>query len=319
MGSSARNEDGAAAFVYGLAARVYHTASAAATEVPIYRGTEGWHVRGIGALAVEAQWPLIGPALGGIQRLVPRLQLVVTPPTPNLDIPNEDARAVDLEDSNLFALSRFPGYDRWEDGSRVTYGIDWSLDRPNVTIATTVGQSYRIVRHPGIFPEGTGLSDRFSDVVGRTRVRYGRLIDITHRFRVDKNSLASAQRLDLTVGSEQTYVQIGYLRLNETSARVEDLRDKESCASLAGSSSPAIGRCWATVLDLTGSDEDRVPCRWLQPDASGSASLMRTNAWSLAYPGDATMSASATSEGGAHSPFGWRSRASGARPWRQGC
>ena len=47
---------------------------------------------------------------------VPRVQLVLTPPTPNLDIPNEDARSVDLEDSNLFALNRFPGYDRWEDG-----------------------------------------------------------------------------------------------------------------------------------------------------------------------------------------------------------
>ena len=45
----------------------------------------------------------------------PRVQFVLTPPTPNIDIPNEDARSVDLEDSNLFALNRFPGYDRWED------------------------------------------------------------------------------------------------------------------------------------------------------------------------------------------------------------
>ena len=66
---------------------------------------------------------------------MPRVQLVLTPPTPNLDIPNEDARSVDLEDSNLFALNRFPGYDRWEDGSRVTYGVDWALDRPNLSIA----------------------------------------------------------------------------------------------------------------------------------------------------------------------------------------
>ncbi len=34
------------------------------------------------------------------------------------------ARAVDLQDSNLFALNRFPGYDRWEDGSRATYGFE---------------------------------------------------------------------------------------------------------------------------------------------------------------------------------------------------
>src|SRR4029079_9249281 len=167
---------------------VYHTDDAESTTVPIYSGTDGWHTRAIGALAADVKWPFIGPLFGGIQRLEPRVQLVLTPPTPNIDIPNEDARSIDLEDSNLFALNRFPGYDRWEDGSRITYGFDWSLDRPNLSIATTIGQSYRIVSRAAIFPEGTGLTDQLSDIVGRTRIRYGRLIDITHRFRVDKNN-----------------------------------------------------------------------------------------------------------------------------------
>ncbi len=238
---------------------VYHTNDSASTDVAIYRGEDGWHARGIAALAADIQWPLIGPALGGLQRLVPRVQLVLTPPTPNLSIPNEDSRAVDLEDSNLFALSRFPGYDRWEDSSRVTYGVDWSLDRPNLSIATTIGQSYRISREPTIFPEGTGLAGRFSDYVGRTRVRYGRLIDLTHRFRVDKDGSAIRRNeVDLTVGSEQTYAQIGYLRLNrDISAEVEDLRDKEE---LRFAGRIAFARHWslfgATVLDLTGRDED---------------------------------------------------------------
>ncbi len=161
------------------------------------------------------KWPLVGPLFGGTQRLVPRVQLVLTPPTPNLDIPNEDARSVDLEDSNLFALNRFPGYDRWEDGSRITYGLDWSYDRPNLSIVTTIGQSYRIKKKGEIFPNGTGLADRASDIVGRTRIRYGRFIDITHRYRVDKDNLAVRRNeIDLTVGGEQTYAQIGYLRLN---------------------------------------------------------------------------------------------------------
>ena len=120
---------------------VYHTDDAGSTEVPIYAGTNGWHTRAIGALAADVKWPFIGPLFGGIQRLVPRVQVVLTPPTSNIDIPNEDARSIDLEDSNLFALNRFPGYDRWEDASRVTYGVDWSLDRRNLSINSTVGQS----------------------------------------------------------------------------------------------------------------------------------------------------------------------------------
>lgn len=238
---------------------VYHTDEAEKTDVAIYRGIDGWHTRGIGALAAEVRWPFVGSAFGGMQRIEPRVQLVLTPPTQNLSIPNEDARAVDLEDSNLFALNRFPGYDRWEDGSRITYGVDWNLERPNLSISTTIGQSYRITRAEDIFPEGTGLTSRFSDIVGRTRIRYGRLIDITHRFRVDKSNFAVRRNeVDLSVGTEQTYALIGYLRLNRNIAPdVEDLRDKEE-VRLAGRIK--FARYWslfgATVLDLTDERED---------------------------------------------------------------
>jgi LPS-assembly protein len=238
---------------------VYHTDDAEETVVPIYRGTNGWHTRGIAALAADLQWPFIGTLFGGTQRLVPRVQVVATPPTTNLDIPTEDSRSVDLEDSNLFALNRFPGYDRWEDSSRVTYGVDWFYDRPNLSISTTVGQSYRLNSRPGVFPQGTGLTDRLSDIVGRTQIRYGRFIDLTHRFRLDKDNFAVRRNeVDLTVGSDQTYAEIGYLRLNRNvDPTVEDLRDREEVRLAARIK---FARYWsvfgATVIDLTDKRED---------------------------------------------------------------
>ncbi len=237
---------------------VYHSNDNALTPL-IYRGKEGWRARGIAAAAAEVRWPLMGQLLGGVQRLTPRAQLVLTPPTANISLPNEDSRAVDLEDSNLFALNRFPGYDRWEDGSRLTYGLDWNLDRPGWAVSSTIGQSYRLNRDAQIFPEGTGLTDRWSDVVGRTRVKFGSFVDLTHRFRLDKDNLAVRRNeLDLTVGTAETYARIDYLRLNRNVDRaVEDLRDKEE-VRLAGRWK--FHRFWsvfgATVLDLTDSDED---------------------------------------------------------------
>ena len=238
---------------------VYHTDDAEDTTVAIYRGTDGWHGRAIGALAADLRWPFIGSLFGGVQRLVPRIQLVLTPPTTNIDIPNEDARSVDLEDSNLFALNRFPGYDRWEDASRVTYGLDWSLERQNISIDSTIGQSYRFGTLRDIFPEGTGLTGRVSDIVGRTRVRYGRFIDVTHRYRIDKNNLAVRRNeIDLTFGTTQTYVQLGYLRLNRNiDPAIEDLRDKEE---LRVAARILFRRYWsifgASVIDLTDRTED---------------------------------------------------------------
>jgi LPS-assembly protein len=238
---------------------VYHTDDAQSTTVPIYSGTNGWHARAIGALAADVQWPFVGPLFGGIQRLVPRVQLVLTPPTPNIEIPNEDARSIDLEDSNLFALNRFPGYDRWEDASRVTYGLDWSLDRRNLSITSTIGQSYRLVDRPGIFPQGTGLTDRLSDIVGRTSIRYGRLLELTHRFRIDKDNFAVRRNeVDLTIGTTQTYAQVGYLKLNRNvDPTIEDLRDVEE---LRVAGRILFNRYWsvfgAAVVDLTDKNED---------------------------------------------------------------
>jgi LPS-assembly protein len=238
---------------------LYHSDENELTSTLFYRGEEGWRGRGIAAAAAEMRWPLMGELLGGVQRLTPRLQLVLTPPTANISLPNEDSRSVDLEDSNLFALNRFPGYDRWEDGSRLTYGVDWNLDRPGWAVSSNVGQSYRLNRDARIFPEGTGLSDRWSDFVGRTRVKFGTFVDLTHRFRLDKDNLAVRRNeVDLTVGTSETYARIDYLRLNRNVAQgVEDLRDKEELR-LAGRWK--FHRFWsvfgASVLDLTNSDED---------------------------------------------------------------
>ena len=238
---------------------VYHTSDTLLTPTLIYRGEEGWNARAIGALAADLRWPLVGPLFGGTQRLTPRLQLVATAPTKNLDIPNEDARSVDLEDSNLFALNRFPGYDRWEDGSRVTFGVDYALDLPRIAIRTTVGQSYRLDNKRAILPPGTGLDERFSDIVGRTTVKYGRRLSFVHRFRIDKDSAALRRNeIDLVFGGRQTYATLGYLRLDrDIDPAIEDLRDREEIR-LGGR--VRFARYWSlfgsAVVDLTSQRED---------------------------------------------------------------
>ncbi|MDQ8754997.1 LPS assembly protein LptD [Sphingosinicella sp. LHD-64] len=237
---------------------VYHASDTLLTQ-PLYRGTEGWSGRVIGALAADIKWPFIGEFLGGTQRLTPRVQFVAAPVSDNLDIPNEDARAIELEDSNLFALNRFPGYDRWEDGARVTYGADWAFDLPGIRVRTNVGQSYRLSTREAILPPGTGLSGRFSDIVGRTSIQVGRRLSFTHRFRLDKDSFAVRRNeIDATVGGRQTYATIGYLRLNRNvDPSIEDLRDREE-VRVGGR--VAFARYWSifgsAVVDLTDRRED---------------------------------------------------------------
>ncbi|WBH16550.1 LPS-assembly protein LptD [Sphingomonas radiodurans] len=239
-------------------ADAYNTNDTIATNVVNYRGIEGFQSRAIGALAVDLRWPFVGEFLGGTQRITPRLQIVASPTINNLEVPNEDARAIDLEDSNLFALNRFPGYDRWEDSSRATYGVEWNVELPGFSAATVIGQSYRLNDRPSILPSGTGLSDRFSDIVGRTTVRLRDVVSFTHRYRLDKDGLAVRRNeVDATIGSASTYALVGYLRLNRDIDQIEDLQDREE-VRVAGR--VQFARFWSAfasgLLDLTDRSDD---------------------------------------------------------------
>ena len=238
---------------------VYHATDTALNPTAFYAGEEGWQTRGIAVGAVDVEWPLVGELFGGTQVLTPRVQLAASPPIKNLAIPNEDSRAIELEDSNLFALNRFPGYDRVEDGVRLTYGVDWQLTAPGWDLKTSVGQSIRASNQRNIAPDGTGLSERVSDFVGRTQVRYRDFVKLTHRFRLDKDNLAVRRNeLDATIGTTRTYLELGYLRLNrDVALDIEDLQDREELR-LAGRY--AFAEYWSVfgsgVFSLTDREED---------------------------------------------------------------
>ncbi|WP_421854146.1 LPS-assembly protein LptD [Novosphingobium sp.] len=237
----------------------YHSQQNELTSNLFYRGIPGWQGRAIATAAVDIKWPLIGAAFGGTQVFTPRVQFVAIPHIRNFAIPNEDSRSVELEDSNLFSLNRFPGYDRIEDGMRVTYGADWQLTRPGWRIMSTIGQSYRLSTQQTLLPDGTGLSSRTSDIVGRTDLRFRDIVQFTHRYRLDKDSLKLRRNeIDATIGNHRTYAEIGYLRLNrDIPATFEDLRDREE---VRFSGRIAFARRWSVfgsgVANLTGKVDD---------------------------------------------------------------
>ncbi|MBA3054610.1 MAG: LPS-assembly protein LptD [Sphingomonadales bacterium] len=232
---------------------IYHSAQNDLTATALYQGLPGWQGRALGIGAVDVQWPLVGSLFGGTQVLSPRVQLVASPAIRNLAVPNEDARAIDLEDSNLFALNRFPGYDRVEGGVRITYGVDWQWQRPGWQVKSTIGQSYRFGDRSAIVPVGTGLASRTSDIVGRTEVSFRDIVKLTHRFRLDKSNVAIRRNeFDATLGNERTYLEVGYLKLNRNITTVEDLQDREE---LRVAARIAFARRWSVfgsgVINLT--------------------------------------------------------------------
>lgn len=109
------------------------------------------------------------------------------------DIPNEDSQDVFLDATNIFNDNRYPGFDRIEDDSRVTYGLRSGLFADNGYHGELFfGQSYKINNDDeNNFPEGSGLSERESDFVGNLLVRAGENLNLNYALQLDNDDLSS--------------------------------------------------------------------------------------------------------------------------------
>ena len=90
-------------------------------------------------------------------------------------------------------------------------------------------------------------------------MRYRDFIKFTHRYRVDKDNFAVRRNeIDAAVGSDETYLELGYLRLNrDIDLTFEDLQDREE---LRAAGRFAFARYWSVfgsaVVNLTNREED---------------------------------------------------------------
>ena len=110
------------------------------------------------------------------------------------DIPNEDSQDVQIDTSNIFEADRFPGLDRVEDRSHVTYGARTGIYTPDGSQTEFfVGQSYRFDNDDNPFPRGSGLESQDSNIVGHFISQYQNLYNLNYRFQLGAENLQSEQ------------------------------------------------------------------------------------------------------------------------------
>lgn len=135
----------------------------------------------------------------------------------NSRLPNEDSQDIELDATNLFNASRYPGQDLLEGGQRVTYGAKAGLYGDGGGSSTVFfGQSYRF-QHNGSFATNSGLYQRRSDYVGQVELTPNPWMDISYNFRLDSDT--GAQRMHDIFGSfgPQIFrVNGGYIYIDKT-------------------------------------------------------------------------------------------------------
>jgi len=178
-------------------------------------------------LALQWRYPWVQHNADFDQMVEPITQVVVSPKGANPgEIPNEDSPDFEFDDTNLFSLNRFPGIDRVDSGPRFDYGVKWTGDGFGGYAEALLGQSYRLEESDAFAP-GSGLSDNFSDFVGRILVRPRDELQLLYRFRFDKDDLRSRRNeVDLRVGPPALTLDLSYILLDSPGGESE-FEDRE--------------------------------------------------------------------------------------------
>ena len=120
-------------------------------------------------------YPFVAHTANASHVIEPTAQIIARPNrVDQRRLPDEDAKSLVFDDTLLFDVDKFSGYDRFETGTRANFGMQYTFQASNGMYARAVfGQSYHLggenaFANPGFDPASTALNPtlNFSPVSG---------------------------------------------------------------------------------------------------------------------------------------------------------
>jgi LPS-assembly protein len=146
-------------------------------------------------VGVEYRYPFINVQSWGTQTIEPIAQLIARPNETGIGrLPNEDSQSLIFDDTNLFKIDKFAGWDRVEGGGRANVGVNYTAQfNRGGFVNAMFGQSYHLFG-TNSFAVGdnantglnSGLDTDRSDYVARVMYQPDRIWAFTTRFRFDQ-------------------------------------------------------------------------------------------------------------------------------------
>lgn len=168
---------------------------AQAEDSPWLPGGDQQLFRAMPAVGLEYRYPFISAETWGTQTIEPIAQVIIRPDETDIGkFPNEDAQSLIFDDTNLFEVSKYSGYDRVEGGGRANVGIQYTANFNNGgQINALFGQSYQLFGQNSYAYEDmantgaeSGLETDASDYVARLYYQPDKNFSIINRFRFDQ-------------------------------------------------------------------------------------------------------------------------------------
>ncbi|MBM3529790.1 MAG: LPS-assembly protein LptD [Alphaproteobacteria bacterium] len=146
---------------------------------------------------LEYRYPFINVQSWGTQTVEPIAQVILRPSESRIGrMPNEDSQSLIFDDSNLFRVDKFSGWDRVEGGGRANVGVQYTAQfNRGGFVNAMFGQSYHLfgvnsfatgdATNTGL---GSGLDTDRSDYVARLSYKPDRTYTFTTRYRFDQST-----------------------------------------------------------------------------------------------------------------------------------
>ncbi len=159
-------------------------------------------IRAMPTVGLEYRFPFVDVEPWGTQTVTPIAQVIARPDEPQIGKwPNEDAQSLIFDDSNLFRVDKFSGWDRVEGGGRANYGVEYTAQfNKGGFVSALFGQSYHLfgtnsfavnsIANTGL---DSGLDTTASDYVGRVSYQPDSLLTFSARYRLDHQSFEMKQ------------------------------------------------------------------------------------------------------------------------------
>ena len=166
-------------------------------------GDNGALLRGNAIAGIEYRYPFIA-STGSVTHVIEPIGQIIARPSSvgdQQDIPNEDALSLVFDDTLLFDIDKFSGYDRIETGTRANVGVRYTAQFASGAYGRAVfGQSYQLAgsnEYDTEFYKTSGLATDTSDYVGGLYIQASTNLGFSAQSRFDEATF-NIKRTDLS-------------------------------------------------------------------------------------------------------------------------
>ena len=201
--------------------------------------------RALGTVGLQYQFPFVAHTSRAAHVFEPIAQVIARPDSVEQeDIPNEDANSLVFDETLLFDINKFSGYDRVETGIRANVGLQYTMQMySGGFVRAVVGQSYQL-RGENAFDNTDGLAGTTSDYVAGLYFEPNANIRLLSQSRFDED--------DFQINRQDFYGRItgaaGSLSVNYALTRPDFANDlTETAQEILGSATLNLTENWSLL------------------------------------------------------------------------